>query len=134
VTTAFRIIIGAGAEAVSAACLALGEAMRAGGATPRAIGRAQLLVEEVALNALRHGGAPEVLLEAAADPSGWTLVLEDAGRGFDPLAAPLPAPAASLAEARIGGLGLPLLRRMTRSARYARTAAGLNRLELELDG
>lgn len=121
-----------GAVAVAAACVALGDYLRAAGASPRVAGRAEVLLEELALNALRHGGAPEVRLEAFRAEEGWTLCLEDAGAAFDPLAGELPAPAPSLEEARIGGLGLPLVRRLSKRQRYDRAPEGVNRLELVL--
>lgn len=95
-----------------------------------AVARAELMVEETALNVLVHGFAagetPEVRLCVRREASFWVLDFEDRGCPFDPTAAALPAPAPSLAEARIGGFGLPLIRRTAAALRYERTADGRN--------
>lgn len=99
--------------------------------------RAELVFEEVVVNVIRHGFADEaardaarVTVEASVTPSGaFTLVFEDSGRAFDPTQAALPGPARSLEEARIGGLGLPLIHRMAAALAYRRLEPeGLNRL------
>jgi anti-sigma regulatory factor (Ser/Thr protein kinase) len=112
----------------AAAVAALAEA----GAGPRSQARAGLLIEEVALNALRHGGAPEVRLTVAFEDGRARLVFEDAGAPFDPTADRAPPPPGQ--GPRIGGLGLPLLRGTAAQARYARDPAGLNRLDVLLRG
>jgi anti-sigma regulatory factor (Ser/Thr protein kinase) len=128
----FRHRIAGGAVEVAAAQAALAAWMAAAGAGPRSITRAEIVVEELALNAQRHGGAPEVLVEASMAGRFCTLVLEDAGPPFDPTAGALPVPAASLDAARVGGLGLALVRRHAAALRYSRTAAGRNRVEVDL--
>jgi anti-sigma regulatory factor (Ser/Thr protein kinase) len=128
----FRYSISGGPAGVAAAQAALADYLAGQGAPSRVVHRAELVLEEVALNALRHGGAPDVLLEADMQGDVCILVLEDAGIAFDPVAAIPPAPAASLAEAKIGGLGLVLVHRTARALRYTRTPAGRNRLEVEL--
>lgn len=130
--TEFRHAIAGGTAAVAAAQAALAAFLAAAGASPRSVTRAELVLEELALNALRHGGAPSVQVRARLEAGRCSLVLEDAGLPFDPTtAAPMPL-AASLAEARIGGLGLALVRRTAEALRYLRTPAGLNRLEVDL--
>ncbi len=128
----FRHRIAGGAAEVSAAQAALAGWLRAAGASPGGIARAEIVLEELVLNAQRHGGAPEVAVEAAVAGGLCTLVLEDAGPFFDPTAGALPLAAASLGEARVGGLGLALARRNALALRYGRTAAGRNRLEVDL--
>ncbi|WP_431282906.1 ATP-binding protein [Humitalea sp. 24SJ18S-53] len=97
---------------------------------PRTILRSELLFEEVVLNAILHGGAPEVTVTATPGQDGVGLVFVDAGRAFDPATAPLRDAGASVAASRIGGRGLLLLRKMTRSLAYERTRDGRNRLSL----
>ena len=58
--------------------------------------------------------------------------LQDRGLPFDPTAVALPPRPASLQEARVGGLGVPLLRRIAAELDYQRTADGRNRLNLVL--
>lgn len=98
--------------------------------------RAELLVEEVVMNAAMHGfddpDAAVVDLFVTAEPDACTLVFEDAGRAFDPTAGELRERPATLAEAEPGGLGLVLLRRMTRELAYERLPEGRNRLRMVL--
>lgn len=103
--------------------------------------RAELILEEVAVNVIHHGfadaasrDAAVITLEATAlPPGGCILVFEDPGRPFDPTQAILPAPARNLAEAKIGGLGLPLIRRLASSVAYARLEPqGINRFTVTL--
>jgi anti-sigma regulatory factor (Ser/Thr protein kinase) len=58
--------------------------------------------------------------------------IEDRCAPFDPLAVPEPAPAASLAEAPLGGLGIPLMRRFASELEYRREHH-TNRLVLRFD-
>jgi len=117
--------IGASAEAVGAAQAALAGFLAAQGLPPRTVAQAELLLEEVALNALRHGSAASVELAATADPPRCLLVFEDRGRPFDPTTAPLPPRGA-------GGHGLRLLRAIAYRLAYGRTPDGVNRLEVTL--
>lgn len=97
---------------------------------PRTILRSELLFEEVVMNAIRHGGAPQVTITATPSGDGVGLLFEDAGPPFDPVTAPLPETATSLDDERIGGRGLRLMRKMARSMGYERTPDGRNRLSL----
>jgi anti-sigma regulatory factor (Ser/Thr protein kinase) len=104
---------------------------------PRGIAdRAELLVEEVVMNAAMHGfedpSAGVVDLQAEAGPDRCVLVFEDSGRAFDPTAGELKELPLSLADAEPGGLGLVLMRRMTRELAYERLPEGRNRLRMVL--
>lgn len=131
-----RFVLRDDLEALSAAQLALAEFLRGQGAGPRTLARAELLLEELALNVLRHGfepgDTPELTVIAWHDGTQCGLDLEDRGSAFDPTAATLPTRPANLQQARIGGLGLPLLRHNTAEIAYERTADGRNRLQLVL--
>jgi anti-sigma regulatory factor (Ser/Thr protein kinase) len=130
------LVLRDGADALREAQLAIADFLRRRGAGPNTAARAELLLEELALNTLRHGfasgDAPEVLVSAWHDGARCGLELEDRGGAFDPTAARLPAKPASLREARIGGLGLPLLHRIAAAMAYERTSDGRNRLWLAL--
>jgi len=80
---------------------------------------------EAVTNIMTHGSG-----DAAAHGSihlrlGWqggdvALEVEDEGCPFDPLQAPEPAPASSLAEAHVGGWGIPVVRRFSDGMHYRR--------------
>lgn len=93
-----------------------------------------LCLEEAVTNVIRHGG----IEDRSGTPISVTLLsgapelafcLEDVGRPFDPTTVVPPRAAASLEEAPIGGLGIPLMRKMTRDMSYERRD-GRNRLIL----
>ena len=131
-----RLILREGSEALRAAQLAVAGFLAERGAGPRTTARAELLLEELALNTLQHGfaagGEPEVAVTAWHDGTRCGLAFEDRGLPFDPTAVALPPRPASLQEARVGGLGVPLLRRIAAELDYQRTADGRNRLNLVL--
>ena len=88
------------------------------------------------MNVAMHGAGDTattlVDLLAEAGPGRCVLVFEDAGRPFDPTAGDLKERPLSLADAEPGGLGLVLMRRMTRELAYERTPEGRNRLRMVL--
>jgi anti-sigma regulatory factor (Ser/Thr protein kinase) len=116
---------------LTAAQAALDAFCRAQAVPPLAAGRAAVLVEEVAVNALRHGGATLVRVSVGLAADACRLAFEDDGRAFDPTAATLPAPARSLEEAPDGGRGLVLLHRLANGLGYRRDGP-LNRLEASI--
>jgi serine/threonine-protein kinase RsbW len=79
-------------------------------------------------DAARH----EIALELEKTADGARLVIRDDGRAFDVSKAPAPAAPASLDDARIGGLGIHLIRRMTSRCDYRREN-GFNVLLLETE-
>lgn len=90
----------------------------------RAIYAVELIVEEVLTNVVRYGypagGEHEIELAVAIDGSEIELRFADDGAAFDPTLAPEPPPPASLADARVGGLGIKLLRRFASGLAYER--------------
>lgn len=131
-----RIVLLGGTDELRAAQLALSAFLRNQGAGPRTAARAELLLEELALNTLGHGfeggGTPELTVTAWHDGARCGLDLEDRGAPFDPTTATVPDRPDSLRQARIGGLGVPLVRRTAAELAYERTADGRNRLHLVL--
>lgn len=92
----------------------------------------QLCGEEIFVNIALHGAASgpvRVAIALQGDGATQTLVLDDDAPAFDPTAVAEPPEAASLEEARAGGRGLLLVRRLSAAQRYARVG-GRNRLEL----
>jgi anti-sigma regulatory factor (Ser/Thr protein kinase) len=98
------------------------------GLSDRAVHRLELIFEEVVANIVRHGfsaGADHAILAIAEDQGDAVeLVLEDDAPPFNPLLLEPAAPAGSLSEARIGGLGVPLLRKFSLSLDYEAVPAG----------
>jgi anti-sigma regulatory factor (Ser/Thr protein kinase) len=94
----------------------------------------QLCLEEAVANVIMCGGAKGERLEIAVEleRNGGTLVarIEDTGRQFDPTQLPPPLMAKSLAEAKVGGLGIHLMRSFASGMDYERRD-GRNRLTLQ---
>lgn len=92
---------------------------------------AELALEEIGSNLLRHGSPPAAAtwLQLAAEQHGSHLELRllDNGPAFDPTGAAAPNLELPIPERPIGGLGLLLVRRMAAEWSYGRTPEG-NRL------
>jgi serine/threonine-protein kinase RsbW len=99
----------------------------------------ELALEEIFMNIVMHGSrpgiAPRVEVSLQRDAESVTMTVEDDGPEFDPLSLPPPDVTASLADRRVGGLGVFLVRKMMDSVSYARIA-GRNQLRMSkrLDG
>lgn len=125
-----KVTVAGGSQEVAAAQARVAAFLEKADCDPRTILRAELLFEEVVLNALRHGRAPDVAVTAAPADGAVALLFEDHGPAFDPVTAPLPEAGTDLATSSVGGRGLRLMRRMARSMDYERTGDGRNRLRL----
>lgn len=97
---------------------------------PPSIGmRLALVAEELATNVTMHGaGASFFAFAATVTPAGVAIAFEDDGPAFDPLAAAPAATGAAMEARAVGGLGLHLVRSLTRAATHRR-AGGHNHLE-----
>ena len=93
----------------------------------------ELCLDEVISNIAMHGDAApgDVGIEIDTDATALLVVIEDGGAPFDPTDEPKPLPQ-SLDEARVGGLGLVLVHRLSSRMRYERIG-GRNRLTLWFD-
>ncbi len=134
--TVLRLTLGDGIPGLAAAQRSLAGFLEAAGCDPWTLFRAELVVEEVAMNVLHHGQPTDrparAGLEAWLAEDRLVIAMEDDGPAFDPLqvvSAPL---ATRLEDARVGGIGLRLVRKNAAALRYARTPAGCNRLEIEI--
>ena len=74
------------------------------------------------------GGVVDIRVGIVAQDDALVLTFDDDGAPFDPRARPDPVPARSLDEARIGGLGIMMVRRAARAIDYLRTPDERNRL------
>lgn len=117
-------------ESVEAARLGLERYLGAFEIGERYLNRIEVVLEEVVSNVVRHGhGADRIALRAECSDGLLHLTVGDNGSAFDPLAAAAPAPFTTLDEATVGGLGIPLIKRLTQSARYVRDG-DFNQLQL----
>lgn len=117
-------------ESVEAARLGMQGYLSGFGIGDRLLNRMEVVLEEVVSNVVRHGhGAERIELRAECVDGLLHLSVSDNGPAFDPLAAAAPAPFTTLDEATIGGQGIPLIKRLTQSARYVRDGT-FNRLDL----
>jgi serine/threonine-protein kinase RsbW len=95
------------------------------GVVAESMNRVEVVLEELLSNLVRHGKDVSSIMIAAGYRRGSVdLVVEDDGATFDPLAKPEPDPFTTLAEAPLGGLGIPLVRRLTSAADYERVGTG----------
>jgi anti-sigma regulatory factor (Ser/Thr protein kinase) len=91
----------------------------------------ELCLEEAAANIITHGVPTDhIWVSIARVPPYLVARLEDDGTPFDPTAVPARAAPLSLELAQLGGLGIPLIRKLTTNMRYERVG-GRNRLTLE---
>jgi serine/threonine-protein kinase RsbW len=91
----------------------------------RTLNRVEVVLEELVSNLVRHGKDVKLVTVAAGYRGGVVdLVVEDDGDAFDPFALPEPDRPTALADAPLGGLGIPLVRRLSASARYDRVGSG----------
>jgi anti-sigma regulatory factor (Ser/Thr protein kinase) len=94
------------------------------GIEPRAVYATEVALEEILSNVIGHGYQDgkrhEIAVVLGVREGGVELQVTDDGREFDPLAAPQPKLDVPLAERRIGGLGIHLLRAFARELRYQR--------------
>jgi len=106
---------------------------------PAQVGNFELALEEIFLNIVMHGSepgiAPRVEVSLSLDADAVIMTIEDDGPQFDPLSLPAPDVTASLADRRVGGLGVFLVRKIMDTVSYARIA-GRNQLRMSkrLDG
>jgi anti-sigma regulatory factor (Ser/Thr protein kinase) len=91
-----------------------------------------LCVEELFLNAVRHGQANRASISIDAGASGARLEFVDDGVPFDPTVAPVRRIKKHTEDFQIGGYGTGLLGRFARRMSYRRDD-GHNRLVLECD-
>jgi anti-sigma regulatory factor (Ser/Thr protein kinase) len=101
----------------------------------RAIQKVELVFEETVTNIIQHGfdalAEHTIEIRITLFAHEIEVVVDDEGRPFDPVAAPEPALPSSLEDAKVGGLGLLLVRRNAKHMAYARTA-GRNRTTITI--
>jgi len=89
---------------------------------PRVALNLDLCSTEVVTNIMTHAsiqGAQNIFLRLGWQGQDVALEVEDECGEFDPRQVPEPAPATSIQDARIGGWGIPILRRFSDGLRYS---------------
>ena len=89
--------------------------------------RLEVVFEELVSNTIRHGFAmhsgQSIHVRVEPRPGLIELIFEDDGRPFNPLEA-APSEPPSIESARVGGLGIPLVAKLSASLRYERPESG----------
>ena len=98
----------------------------------RTAARIQVALDEIYSNILRYSGASESRVEIARGEDCVILDFEDNGAPYDPTAAADPDVTLSAQDREIGGLGIFMVKKSTRSMDYS-YADGCNRLKLVFD-
>lgn len=110
---------------------ALAEFLEEEGATPATTHRVRLVVEELIVNVIQHafidGDPHTALLDIRTEPGGIAIVVEDDGVPFDPRKAHTPALQDLIDAGKSGGLGVEIIRKITRDLSYERVD-GKNRV------
>lgn len=86
--------------------------------------RLQVVFEELVANIVRHGfsarSGQSIHVKIAQGPDKVEFTFEDDGTPFNPLQAPPPPPHASIEKAKVGGLGIALVRKYASQLCYER--------------
>jgi serine/threonine-protein kinase RsbW len=104
-------------------------ALGLGGEAEFAIG---LCLEELFLNAVKHGHANRASISVSAEPDSVTVEFADDGAAFDPTLAPAKRINGPTEDFDIGGYGTGLMQKFSRRMSYRRFE-GMNHLVLEFD-
>jgi anti-sigma regulatory factor (Ser/Thr protein kinase) len=100
------------------------EFCRSGHVPSRIVGRFNLALEEALTNVISYafsdGARHEIEVRIERHGSHLSASISDDGKPFDPLSLPAPDLHAPLADRKVGGLGIHLLRLMMQSVEYRR--------------
>lgn len=118
---------------VEAARIALNDYLAPFGIGAAVRNRIEVILEELVSNVARHAKAAGTLrIEAGVRSNAVLLCVIDDGEAFNPLEQDDPAAFDRLENATLGGLGIPLLKRLTKTARYERSG-GCNRVQVSFE-
>ncbi|OUM02249.1 ATP-binding protein [Variovorax sp. JS1663] len=87
----------------------------------RVVSNLDLCSTEVVTNIMNHArseGEQHILLRLGWQGEDVALEVEDEGSEFDPRLVPPPTPVTSIHDARIGGWGIPIVRRFSDGVHY----------------
>jgi anti-sigma regulatory factor (Ser/Thr protein kinase) len=90
----------------------------------QALGNMNLALDEILTNIISYGyddgGEQRIVIRLALERGKWTVEVEDDGKPFNPLNAPVPDTKQLLEERPIGGLGIHLVRKLVDALEYRR--------------
>jgi anti-sigma regulatory factor (Ser/Thr protein kinase) len=93
-----------------------------GAADPMVLNRLETVFEELVTNIIRHGferkSNQSICVLVERKPGAIQLTLEDDGVPYNLLEAAIAAPAQSIETAQIGGLGIPLIVKLSTELQY----------------
>ena len=129
-----RLQIDADMKGFVAGLEALREFLHEAGANATGAYHAELAFEELVSNVVRYGfpaGGGSIEVGATVRDDEIEFTVEDEGLAFNPLEEPEPARPASVEAARLGGLGISLVRMAASRIEYERIA-NRNRLRVRI--
>ncbi len=97
------------------------------------LGELDLVLEELFVNVARYSGAGAVEIRYTVGPGVLEAEIADDGQAFDPLTRAEPELDLPLEKRPVGGLGIFLVRQMTRTLTYERDAEW-NRVRFTIGG
>ena len=101
--------------------------LEAHGTAERRIFQAELVFEELVTNTVKYGfstpGPHQLKVRVELQPATIALTFEDDGHPFDPTACISPDRPDSIENARIGGLGIMLIRKVASRLHYERVGS-----------
>ena len=106
----------------------VGEAAGQVGFSEKEIYSIQLAADEASTNIIEHAyagsGNGKIEIDCKITPDGLEIVMRDTGTSFDPSSVPEPNVKADLAERKIGGLGMYLMRKLMDEVSYQSSPDG----------
>jgi anti-sigma regulatory factor (Ser/Thr protein kinase) len=87
------------------------------------------LVSNIVSHAYGDGAGCRITLRLCRERDGASLEIEDDGMAFNPLEVETRPPATTLEDVRVGGWGIPIVRRFSDGLHYRR-AEGRNRIKV----
>lgn len=119
-------------SAIESSSAAVGRFLDPHGLSARTLHRADVIVEELVSNLVRHAQGVSAIFVAAAVRDGEVEIsVEDNGAPFNPFERAEPDPFTTIEEAELGGLGIMLVSRFSSSAGYERIG-GRNRVTVRV--
>jgi anti-sigma regulatory factor (Ser/Thr protein kinase) len=103
---------------------ALGDFLAEEGVPGRTIHHVRLVVEELVVNVVRYAygdqATHKIGVDVRTEPRRVVITVEDDGRPFNPNDVPAPQLRESLEARRVGGLGIHLVKKLSRELTYTR--------------